>query len=35
VELDASNADAPGLLLSAVTIRYARKSEIAALPAAK
>lgn len=28
VEIDASNADAPGLLLSAVTIRYARKSEI-------
>lgn len=28
IEVDESNADAPGLLLSAVTIRYARKSEI-------
>jgi len=35
VELDASNADAPGLLLSAVTIRYARKSEIDALTTSK
>ena len=35
VELDASNADAPGLLLSAVTIRYARKSEVDALSTTK
>lgn len=35
VELDASNADAPGLLLSAVTIRYGRKSEVDALSAVK
>lgn len=35
VELDATNADAPGLLLSAVTIRYARKSEVAELTSAK
>lgn len=35
VELDASNADAPGLLLSAVTIRYGRKSEVDALSTAK
>ena len=35
VELDASTADAPGLLLSAVTIRYARKSEVDALISAK
>lgn len=35
VKLDASTADSPGLLLSAVTIRYARRSEIAALTAAK
>lgn len=28
VELDTSTADAPGLLLSAVTIHYARKSEV-------
>lgn len=35
VELDASTADAPGLLLSAVTIRYGRKSEVDALTSAK
>jgi hypothetical protein len=35
VELDSSNADAPGLLLSAVTIRYARQSEIGKLTTSK
>jgi hypothetical protein len=35
VKLDASTADAPGLLLSAVTIRYGRKSEVDALISTK